>query len=65
MTTAVHQTIKEITFETWELVSRLTRQDKSKRMPDVKQHIVMSQNIDCDGLEQYESSGRLSDKILT
>lgn len=46
VTIAVHQTTKEITIETWELVSRPTRQDKSKRVPDVTQRIVVSQNTD-------------------
>lgn len=42
VTIAVHQTTKEIIIETWELVARLTIQEKSERLPDVTQRIVVS-----------------------
>lgn len=46
VTIAVHQTTKEITIEAWRLVSRPTKQEKNKRVPDVTQRVVVTQNSD-------------------
>lgn len=46
MTIAVYQTTREIIIEIWGLVSRPTRQEKNKRVPDVTQRIVVTQNSD-------------------
>ncbi|GAD91908.1 hypothetical protein NFIA_050900 [Paecilomyces variotii No. 5] len=46
LTISVHQVKTEITVEKWELTPRPTRQDSNKRVVEVTEHIVMSQNED-------------------
>lgn len=46
MTIAVYQTTREIIIEIWGLVSRPTRQEKNKLVPDVTQRIMVTQNSD-------------------